>query len=163
MQGPLVAYQSGDTHMSEISNDLGSSKSKSNHVNSCLWRLPQENRTHFFVVVAFPACTKPPENENFHFIPWKLWPWWDLRKQTLSFAIKDERRTSKDVGYYCFDVIRWYFFAKKSQKQLDRRCRTCSAGSLTSTKLHNEPAQHVSPCPSVPAFAFESKNVSFTT
>lgn len=83
--------------------------------------------------------------------------WWDLRKQTRNFGIKEKQLTSKGVGYYCFDVIYWYFGAKKTQKQLERCCGTCSVGTQTSPSLYNEPAQYVSAYPTIPLFAFESK------
>lgn len=83
--------------------------------------------------------------------------WWDLRKQTHNFGIKEKQPTSKGEVYYCFDVIYWYVCAKKNQKQLDRCCGTCSVGSQASPLPYNEPIQYVSPNPTSPLFAFESK------
>lgn len=91
------------------------------------------------------------------FLREKLRIWWDLSKQTLCFAIKETRWTSEHVGYHCFDVIHRYFGARKTEKQLDENCRTCSVGSQTSTKLYNEPALYVWKYPSIPPLAFESK------
>lgn len=98
----------------------------------------------------------PFKDESFHFMYCERL-WWDLRKQTHDFAIKEKQPTSKGVVHYCFDVIYWYFSAKKTQKQLDRCCGTCSVGSQTSPLPYNEPTQYVSPNPTSPLFALKRK------
>lgn len=56
----------------------------------------------FFNFLAFPHCTRP-------FSPWHD----EIFKSEANPAIK-----GKDASYYCFNVMYWYFGAKRTQKQL---------------------------------------------
>lgn len=61
----------------------------------------------FFNAFAFPHCTRP------------FFPWRDEIFESQPNSGKD-----KNVSYYCFDVIYWYFHAKRTQKQLNRFYKT---------------------------------------
>lgn len=62
----------------------------------------------FFNVFAFPYCTRP-------FFRWRD----EIFESQPNSGIK-----GKDVSYYCFDVMYWYFHAKRTQKQLNRFYKT---------------------------------------
>lgn len=62
----------------------------------------------FFNFLAFPHCTRP-------FSPWHD----EIFESKPNPSVK-----GKDASYYCFNVMYWYFGARKTQKQLSGCCRS---------------------------------------
>lgn len=76
--------------------------------NDKLWLSLGTVSPFLFNFLAFSHCTRP-------FYPWRD----EILESKLNPGVK-----GKDASYYCFNVMYWYFGAKRTQKQLRRCCRS---------------------------------------
>lgn len=95
--------------------------------------------------LVFSDATQPLHKNSF-----KLISCTKIKAVIISLKAK-ESGTSNDMGCFGFPTIRRFFGAKKFQRQLEGKHRTCSVGRQTSTALYNG----APPYPFIPPF--ESK------
>lgn len=76
--------------------------------NDKLWLSLGTVSLFLFNFLAFPHCTRP-------FYPWRD----EILESKLNPGIE-----GKDASYYRFNVMYWYFGAKRTQKQLSGCCRS---------------------------------------